>query len=418
VRFGAGAWFALLVVAFAPAARTEPPILNLPAPAVAAGPLDADAALRQDAESYARHYGVVPDQAVAELRALSDDGPLLDRITAEQGERLAGIVVEHRPALRLVFSLTGDEPVADEAVPLDGLLVPVSYRTGAGATRAAVLDAIRRHQADLRAALLDAPGLGVDARTGALLVLAGAADANGSADQLAGQLEAIAGVPVEVAPSGYGADLSLEGGGRLEHADPAARRRFTCTGGFVVTDGVRSAIATAAHCPDELDAVASDGTRTPLAYLGAWGAGAQDVQLNGSPTPLPPAIHAGSDPAATRWVTGARPRAHLLTGDWVCHQGERSGYSCAEVALADYAPPGDLCAGPCPPDWVAVAGPACAHGDSGGPVFLGGQAIGLVKGGSYRPDGGCNHYYFMSVDYLPAGWSLATTGAEDAGLTR
>jgi hypothetical protein len=57
---------------------------------------------------------------------------------------------------------------------------------------------------------------------------------------------------------------------------------------------------------------------------------------------------------------------------------------------------------------VAVEGPTCAHGDSGGPVFLGQTAFGLVKGGSYRADGRCLFYYFMSTDYLPAGWSLLT----------
>ena len=40
-------------------------------------------------------------------------------------------------------------------------------------------------------------------------------------------------------------------------------------------------------------------------------------------------------------------------------------------------------------------------------MFSGGIAFGILKGGSYRRDGGCDFYYYMSTDYLPAGWSLA-----------
>jgi hypothetical protein len=86
-------------------------------------------------------------------------------------------------------------------------------------------------------------------------------------------------------------------------------------------------------------------------------------------------------------VTSWRNRTSTRAGDIVCHRGEHSGYSCAEVELVDYAPPGTLCAGPCDPVWVTVAGPKCAGGDSGGPVFSGTIAFGILKGGSYRRDG-------------------------------
>jgi hypothetical protein len=31
-----------------------------------------------------------------------------------------------------------------------------------------------------------------------------------------------------------------------------------------------------------------------------------------------------------------------------------------------------------------------------------------MKGGSYRSDGSCAFYFYMSTDYLPAGWRLLT----------
>jgi hypothetical protein len=76
------------------------------------------------------------------------------------------------------------------------------------------------------------------------------------------------------------------------------------------------------------------------------------------------------------------------------------------VELLDFAPAGELCGGACLPTWVTVAGPSCKGGDSGGPVFSGTAAFGVVKGASYRRDGSCAFYFYMSLDYLPAPWSL------------
>jgi streptogrisin C len=55
----------------------------------------------------------------------------------------------------------------------------------------------------------------------------------------------------------------------------------------------------------------------------------------------------------------------------------------------------------------------CKSGDSGSPVFFGDTAYGILKGGSYRPDGSCAFYFYMSTDYLPSGWRLLT--ADPAG---
>ena len=170
---------------------------------------------------------------------------------------------------------------------------------------------------------------------------------------------------------------------------------------------------TAAHCPDTLSYVAPDRSETPLPFVGQWGWSFQDVQLHLSPEPLPPRFFADSGKTVERAPTGTRLRAAMRVGDVVCHRGERTGYSCAEVAYTDFAPAGDLCGGPCAPSWIAVAGPTCNAGDSGGPVFVGTVALGLVKGASYRPDGSCSLWYYMPVDFLPTGWRVMVAG--DAG---
>ena len=102
--------------------------------------------------------------------------------------------------------------------------------------------------------------------------------------------------------------------------------------------------------------------------------------------------------------------ASTRAGDFVCHWGESSGYSCAEVELTDYAPPGDFAAGPAT-DLGHGRRTMCIAGDSGGPVFSGSVAFGIAKGINRRADGRCAFYYYMSTDYLPPpGGSLRRDG--------
>jgi hypothetical protein len=193
---------------------------------------------------------------------------------------------------------------------------------------------------------------------------------------------------------------------RVAGVDPANGRRYACTTGFVVRNGTRNGIVTAAHCPDALTYYSPQGGTTELSFDGQWGWRYQDVQVHATEEALRPLFYADTAKTLLRTVTGARPRTSTRAGDFVCRRGETSGYSCAQVELVDYAPPGELCGGPCDPVWVTVPGPSCKGGDSGAPIFLGTVAFGIVKGGNYSRSGTCNFYYYMSTDYLPAGWGL------------
>ncbi|MFN3389360.1 MAG: hypothetical protein ACK40O_10550, partial [Allosphingosinicella sp.] len=205
-------------------------------------------------------------------------------------------------------------------------------------------------------------------------------------------------------------NAEIEGGARIVGADAVTGRRVYCTTGFVVTDGIRTGIVTAAHCPDEPIYSAPGGAEIPLSFGGQWGWSFQDVQLHVSDRAQRPIFYADTAKTLARPVTGARSRSSTRAGDAVCHRGESSGYSCALVELVDYAPPGDLCGGPCDPVWVTVAGPSCRAGDSGGPVFSGTTAFGILKGATSARSGHCNFYFYMSTDYLPLGWSLLREG--------
>ena len=397
------------VAAPTPVARPTAPPPPLPIAPLSPARQSAPDAIAQDAGEYARLFDVTLAEARARLLAQEETVPVTDAIAIELADRLAGIAIEHRPTFRIVVLLTGDAPVPARTVLAGGMTVPIVFRTGAAVTRGALELALASHQAELAAAVAHPPGMGIDLATGELVVIVNPSDADreGMA-ALTSRLSGIAGVPVRVRTDRVvaSANMAAEGGARVVGVDPADGRRYACTTGFVVTDGARTGIATAAHCPDELSYIGPNGERQVLPFVGQWGWGYQDVQVNASDVALSPSFFADTAKTVSRGVAGWRALPSTRAGDMVCHRGERTGYSCAPVELVSFAPAGQLCGGACLPTWVTVAGPKCQGGDSGAPVFLGNRAFGLVKGGSYRSDRSCAFYFYMSTDYLPTGWRL------------
>jgi hypothetical protein len=374
-----------------------------PAPVRVQGPAEAVA---EDAAEYARLFGVTQVEAASRLWAQEASVAATDRLQAEYADRLAGIWVEHVPDYRFVVRLTGEEAVPDRTIVVAGRSVAVRFEIGAAATRAEVIAALRNAQMAIREAFPRAQGLGFDPRTGSLVLVIAEGDAwlDGTEARRA-ELEELARVPSRIRLLGGEDANTALGGARLEGVDPLDGRRKVCTTGFVVTDQTRTGLVTAAHCPDSLSYRGPQGGEVPLDFVGQWGVSYQDVQVHVGALAPQPLFYAGGARGAARTLTSWRNRTSTRVGDLVCHRGEASGYSCAPVEFVDYAPPGDLCAGPCAPVWVAVAGPRCRPGDSGGPVFLGSTAFGIAKGANSQ-SGRCTLYYYMSTDYLPEGWSL------------
>jgi len=364
-----------------------------------------DEALAEDAVQYAAQFGVAPSEALRRLKAQQDSVAVTDSIAREFADRLAGISIEHRPDYRIVVLLTGTEPVADRTAA--GL--PIIFRTGAKATHAQAIAALKQHLIDLRTDLPGARGAGYDQRTGEVVLLVTPEDAQRfGIEAIRARAEQVSGVAVRVVINNLDEqNLAIEGGERVEGTSSISGRRQRCTTGFAVTNGEVTAITTAAHCPDNLIYVDEDGKSTELPMIGSWGAAYRDVQINGSPEPLQPLFYANRGAGSLRRLTTWRNAASTRAGDFVCHYGESSGYSCAVVQLTDYAPPGNLCGGPCAPTWVTVDGPSCIPGDSGGPVFSGDVAFGIAKGVN-RSGERCDFYYYMSTDYLPPPWQLLT----------
>lgn len=378
-----------------------------PPPAVAGRIQTSAEALAQDAAGYARRYGLTLEQAVLRLRALQASAAATDRIRQTFRARLVGVSIDHSPALRISVLLTGTAPVADTSFALEGLAVPIVFRTGAAVTGDDVIRAMLQRGPELNALLPLNRGMGLDARSGELVMLVRATDAARSdLAAIRARAETLTGVKVRFDLADRAVeDLAIAGGARIEGMHPDGKR-YACTTGFAVTDGTRSGIATAAHCPDEVVYQDPDGGSVALTFAGQWGARTQDVQVNVSPVAQQPLFYADRRVGSLRRVARAQSRLSTRAGEWLCHYGESSGYSCAEVELTQFAPPGLLCGGACAPTWVSVRTRDCRSGDSGGPVFSGDIAFGITKGGSGGRGTRCNFYFYMSTDFLPIGWRL------------
>ena len=361
-------------------------------------------ALAEDAAQYAASFAVSPSEAERRLRAQQASVAATDAIAREFADRLAGISIEHSPTYRIVVLLTGNQPVEDRSAGD----VPIVFKTAAKATHTQAVDAMRKHLIDLRSDLPNARGAGYDQRTGEVVLLVARADADKfGLDAIRTRAEEVSGVPVRIVINQLNeTNMSVDGGGRVEGLNLETNRRNLCTTAFVVTNGEATAMTTAAHCPDDLTYVDRDGTSVELPMIGSWGAAYRDVQINGSPNSPDPLFYSNRGAGTLRRLVSWRNVASTRAGDFVCHYGESSGYSCSTVELTDYAPPGDLCGGPCSPTWVTVKGPNCVPGDSGGPVFSGGIAFGIAKGVNRASSGQCLFYYYMSTDYLPPPWRL------------
>jgi len=374
-------------------------------------------ALAEDAAQYAEQYRVDPIEALRRLRAQQASVEATDAIAKEFASRLAGISIEHSPTYRIVVLLTRSEAVADRTIAAGNVTVPVVFRVGARATRAQAVAAMRRHLIDFSSDLPGSRGAGYDQRTGEVVLLVRPADAQRlGLDLIRRRAEQVSGVPVRVVANDL-IEANMEdvlGGGRIEGPEPVTGHRSRCTTGFVVTDGERTGVATAAHCADTPTYIDRDGTSVELPFIVQSGLGYRDVQVNLAPG-AKPYFYADRRAGSLRPLATWRNRDSTRAGDFVCHYGESSGYSCAEVELTDYAPPGTLCGGPCSPTWVTVKGPSCVAGDSGGPVFSGEVAFGIAKGVNRSADGQCLFYYYMSTDYLPEPWRLLTAGDSKPG---
>lgn len=182
----------------------------------------------------------------------------------------------------------------------------------------------------------------------------------------------------------------------------------TCTSGFSIqhTDGYSNvrAVLTAGHCGS-----AQSRLGTSLPYLTEGMINGDDWQSHSAPAfTVGPYFFEG---VANRRVYGYNAAVPQI-GDFVCKYGKSAGYMCGTTNNVSYNP--SYIIGDC--NCVPVAhnssnGDMSVDGDSGGPVFNGNYAYGLVSGG---PSGAPNDLIYSSSQRI---FGAQSTGKKFVILT-
>jgi hypothetical protein len=328
-------------------------------------------ALRADAEKFADILGISVDESMQRLEDQRAAASLLDRVAAMSGGRFAGAWIDQNPTWQVQVRLTDGgrlHPIHELAAD-SGLPIHVAYRPGPGAEAlAAKAGSLSAGWARGRRGV---DGVGVDVRTGGLLIVANPSAAPSAA--LRGTLPPVD-VPVRFERIATPESPTSRGGVALD----------TCTAGFSVQNdaGVKG-LAYAGHCTSSTRyATTPNGsTSFTLTTRGSeWNANS-DMKWASLGSHIPSANFYGSS-ATTPTTRSGTGTAYVGLG--LCHRGKASGYTCGYVNSTAYAPSYSCNGSACNAVFVRVEGSALANlrGDSGGPWFSGGNAYGIHSGGT------------------------------------
>ncbi|MEM7051434.1 MAG: S1 family peptidase [Acidobacteriota bacterium] len=342
---------------------------------LAASPLSAQLVeFREEVAKYTALYGVHEAEALRRLQLQAAVGELDAKLMAEHGGAFAGLWIEHEPDFRVVvrFKAPHGRHVLD-GLKLDRKLRPhLELRSDARYSREEL-------KAAQQAAIYMARELG--AEIDANLDVEGnrvelySTDAAGLRGRLADRslrlpaavevqaVEALA-QPVELAKVYAGLRFLKKPLGNLN-----------CTTGFAAFDNATRlrGILTAGHCLDRLYYI---GTHFPMQREDVRGS--QDIQWHRYDVyALKPWMQAAN---AIRPVSGTRHRNNQANGTFVCKHGSSTGFTCGTISGRDFAP-GYLIEAEAT-FMLAEPGddPLAQGGDSGGPVFAGEIAFGIVSG--------------------------------------
>ncbi|MFE6234231.1 hypothetical protein [Cellulosimicrobium sp. NPDC057862] len=338
--------------------------------------LDANEALRLDAQQLAKQTGRSTEEVLRELELAPRVQDMIEDAKQRAGDRFAGAWVEHKPEWQLHIAVTTGEPVSLGSLARSAEVpVVVEYREGPS-EKELVEEANR-----LAVWATATPGVdGVEANTqGPELIVYTNNESPSSVQRTAPPR--VSGVDVRFVSSGEPArdTYTLRGG--------AGGR--TCTVGFTATAGPSShGYVTAGHCNNTQtwspDIGTYVGTMSPSTFGGELRNANADLQYHTITNPhvTSNTFFGGSDITPTiRNGTGT-----AFVGQGLCHRGMVTSSSCGNVTSTTFAPTWEnACNGtPCNAVFVRADGVTLgtSDGDSGGPWFSGAAAYGIHKGGN------------------------------------
>ena len=397
--------FALAILAIAMFSGRLPAQSSTQGPASTFQGLSESDPLVQDARVYAADQGVGLEEAVHRLELQDAVGKLEAELTEKERDTFAGLWIQHQPEFGVVVRLTrgGSEAVRPyvEGGPLANIVEVRSasatlVQLGAAQGRATSLT----NGLDVRAD----SAIDVKDNRAELYVTdpAGLEEALSRANvRLPSEVHVVEQDGLSHPVSNIYAALEL-----IVRNDSG--QSAYCTSGFSVYDqyGNRG-ITTAAHCYDK-----AYRNGDPLTFISKRYGGSYDVQWHTAPgfTVKPWAAdeynNAGDTTPYYRVITATKAKTNQSIGDLVCKHGRTTGTTCGYIELKNHQP--DYNDGL---QWNAtfiVVRPTSEDmtngGDSGGPVYVGGNALGISTGETgprCQPDTtGCTWLYYMAVDYV------------------
>jgi hypothetical protein len=336
-------------------------------------PFDHEQALRAQAKLLAPQWGVSEDVAFDRLQLEIEAGYVGAELESAAPGRLAGVWLETDGELRLVAWYTGDSDGLGDVEDIAARWpLPVEIRTGAGHSLNDLL-AVARDTATNLGGEARIAGHWVDVRTGVIHVdLQPDSPHRDAPEQLRRDLSAAWGAQFAIAVLAEEATDDITYGGSV--LTPK------CTSGFTVSNfSGTSRLMTAGHCPNSLWHW-DGGVSWPVSFVAESWAASTDIQWGTVPGQEIPQFWTGYQ---FNYVTGTISRSQQVIGATYCHYGKSTGQSCGPLLSKTYAPNwGNACNGSsCSSTWMLVDWPSQgADGDSGGPWFTGGLALGIHKG--------------------------------------
>lgn len=364
---------------------------------------NSEEAIRQDAAAYALAFDVSLEESIRRLEAQPQIAAVFERARQMAPDRFAGAWIENGPVYRAVIRLKGEPEIA----AIEDLVAAVPFmevRPGATYSYQDLLEAQDRID-KFRSEHLPDTSSEPDAAGGGLLLTSPTT----FTDEVAKALQELAGVLIRVEKVGLSALLHTYGGRTL-----SKNSVNQCTSGFTVqhSQTLVKGVTTAGHCPDPLRYHQSSTTSYPMTTSNEVRDDDQDVEfLHETGHIVYPQFWSGS-PGYRTVTGGAQAPISGWVGDFVCHYGFYTGYSCGTVQNANFDP-GSYCGpngnGDCFSSWIKVVPGGstlrCYGGDSGGPFFNGTTAYGTLTGGNTigPGNGQCYFAWFMQWNFLLLG---------------
>ncbi|HJP89055.1 MAG TPA: hypothetical protein VJ850_08480 [Candidatus Limnocylindrales bacterium] len=383
------------IAAFAPASSAAAG--DSASAAQIAGAPQADVADNPDANAYARIWGVSSSEAVRRLDLQARAGELSGWVDEHGPSWSGGVYVRHQPDFGVVVLATSsDTPGLSDATRA----LSISSITSVAYVDETLAD-LNADAAALRSELPDSTIVRVDVMSNSVIVETSDASAVDAAVRIVHPKKA----PKFVHSSRKIVPVTFIYAGMTMDWQGADE----CTLGFSMLKSGNRRITTAAHCPN------TDITRngTTLTFISQNYGGSHDEQLmsTGALTPTNRVLDGSRDTQTPnyRLVTGKTTRANQVINATYCRFGFGTVGSYACGTLLSKSEFGGMPSAVATTMYLgAINSDVASPGDSGGPVFTSGSALGMMEACvSFDPE--CNDpnlhddLLYVAIDFVESG---------------